>query len=423
MNAKQPTRRIPRQAPLVAGILVTVGLAGCTSPRRDSGHPGLLADADWPPRITAGLEQLAANTPYVLGPGQFEPGQRGEPQPRPESDERPAWITRSALYGRGIVLELKYAKRAELPELSDDTELAFVSFSPVTRCGGRVDSQRVRVPEKLTWDDLRTSVHWHLYEPQEGAARGLIVHLGGSKYVRRALLADGWVVLSASNTGRCLQRRANPISFEIERGEKLKQAATQIATVFDDELADWPYSLEAVLQYLADHRPDVRQTPAAIMGFSIGALALPAVVARLPDDFGAAVLVAGGANLLEISHRTSKPDSGIVLRWVGDPPRQEDWQELYAAYVEHARLDPYHTAAALTSMPVLIYHGHYDQVVPAATGEMLFARLGEAQRYAFPVGHRQMLRLVMLVQAGRIAEWTQAALATPPRAGEKALPR
>ncbi len=408
MNAQRSTRHAVTQALLVGAILVTVALAGCTSPRRDSGRPSLLAETDWPPRITTGLEQLAANVPTVLLP---------EPDAEPGARVR---IVHSAAYKLGLVLELDSAEAESRPSSARETELVFVSFSPLARGEERPGDRPARVPGEITLGDLRAGVHWHLYEPKDGLPRGLVVHLGGNKYVRRALLADGWVVLSASNTGRCLQRRADPVLFEIERGEQLKQATAQIAAVFDDELADWPYSLEALLQYLADHRPDVRQTPAAIMGFSIGAIALPACVARLPDDFGAAVLVAGGANLLEISHRTSKPDSGIELRWMGAPPRQEDWQELYAAYLEQAKLDPYHTAAALTGMPVLIYHGHYDQVVPAGTGEMLLARIGAAQRHAFPVGHGHLLRVVMRLQAGHIAEWTQAVLAAPPRVGEQA---
>ena len=408
MKAQRSTRHVVPQALLVGTILVTAGLAGCTSPLRDPGRPSLLADADWPPRITAGLEQLAANIPTVLLPEQdSETGS-------------PVRIVRSAAHKLGLVLELDDADAEGPLGSAHETELVFVSFSLLALDEERPEQRPARLPDEITLGDLRAGVHWHLYEPKDGLIRGLVVHLGGNKYVRRALLADGWAVLSASNTGRCLHRRANPVSFEIERGEKLKQATAQIAAVFDDELADWPYSLEAVLGYLARHRPDVRQTPAAIMGFSIGAIALPAVVARLPDDFGAAVLVAGGANLLEISHRTSKPDSGIELRWVGAPPRQEDWQELYAAYLEQAKLDPYHTAAALTGMPVLIYHGHYDQVVPAGTGEMLLARIGAAQRHAFPVGHGHLLRVVMRLQAGHIVEWTQAVLAAPPRVGEQA---
>ena len=277
MKAQRSTRHVVPQALLVGTILVTAGLAGCTSPLRDSGRPSLLVDADWPPRITTGLEQLAANVPTLLLPEQdSETGS-------------PVRIVRSAAYKLGLVLELDDADAEGQLSSAHETELVFVSFSPLALDERRPQQRPARLPGEITLGDLRAGVHWHLYEPKDGLIRGLVVHLGGNKYVRRALLADGWAVLSASNTGRCLHRRANPVSFEIERGEKLKQATAQIAAVFDDELADWPYSLEAVLGYLARHRPDVRQTPAAIMGFSIGAIALPAVVARLPDDFGAAV--------------------------------------------------------------------------------------------------------------------------------------
>jgi len=148
----------------------------------------------------------------------------------------------------------------------------------------------------------------------------------------------------------------------------------------------------------------------AVMGFSIGALGLPAVVARLPERFQAAVVVAGGANLLRISQCTSKADSGIRLNWVGAKPTREDWQRLYVAYLERSKLDPYHTAAALADMPVLVYHAHFDRVVPAATGALLHARLGKPRRFAYPLGHRHLLRVAIRLEADRIARWTETAL-------------
>ena len=402
MDQEPSTRRAVLQALLIGGVLVTTGASGCTSRSRGSGSPGLLADADWPARITAGLEQLAANVPPVL-------------PSRPDTETAPpARVVRSEACGLGMVLELELDDPSSEASSGSarETELVFLSFTPLERD----TATPARLPKTITVGDLQAGVHWHLYEPENHPARGLIVHLGGNKYVRRALLERGWAVLNASTSGRHAERRADPVSFEIEPGERLDEAAAQIAVLFDDELADWPYSLEAVLQYLARHRPDVRQAPTAVMGFSIGAIALPAVVARMPDRFEAAVLVAGGANLLEVSHRTDKPDSGINLNWVNAQPRDEDWQTLYAAYLAHARLDPYHTAAALTGMPSLIYHGSFDRVVPASTGELLFARLGEAQRHVFPVGHQHLLRVVMRLQAEQIARWTEAALTASPEA-------
>lgn len=391
---------------LVGGLIAVAFSNGCATQARRGGSASLVAEADWPPRITVGLERLAADVPDVLL------------SEREEESGTPIRVVRCVAYGLGIVLELDSDKPDESVGSTRETELVFISFSPLTRAGERLDRRRTRLPKRITFDDPRAGVPWHLYEPKDGSARGLIVHLGGNKYVGRALLKRGWAVLSASSTGRFLQRRQDPITFEIERGEHLIETAGQIALVFDDELADWPYSLEAVLQYLAEHRTDIPQTPTAVMGFSIGAIALPAVAARMPDRFQAAVLVAGGANLLEIARRTHKPDIGIKLEWVGDEPRPEDWRQLYAAYLEQVRLDPYHTVAALTEMPVLMYHAAYDQVVPGAMGELLFARMGDVERLVFPVGHKHLLRVVMRLQAERIVEWTETALSEPPRTSE-----
>jgi pimeloyl-ACP methyl ester carboxylesterase len=403
MSRKGLTRHLLPHVLLIGGILTAGGLSGCASPPCGSGFPSPLADADWPERVTTGLDQLAASVPSVLPSG-------------PDAETAPpVHVVRSETNGLGIVLQLDEPSPRPSSDARRETELVFVSFSPLARDG----ATPTRLPTTITIDDLHAGVYWHLYEPDNPPARGLVVHLGGNKYVRRALLERGWAVLDASGTGRNGRRRANPVSFEIEPGAKLDEAATRIAALFDDELADWPYSLEAVLQYLARHRPDLRQAPMACMGFSIGALALPAVVARMPDRFSAAVLVAGGANLLEISHRTDKPDSGIALNWVNTQPRSEDWQALYESYLAHAKLDPYHAAVALIGIPLLVYHGCFDRVVPASTGELLFTRLNEAQRHVYPVGHQHLLRIVMRLQAEQIARWMEAAISASPAVRDK----
>lgn len=398
-------KRLTRPAVLPAlliGVFLTAAQYGCKSVGRSSDSAGLLAHTDWPARITAGLERLAATVPPVLRSG-ADAGTASSVR-----------VIHSERRGLGIVLELEETDAEISADSPRETELAFVSFSPLDREARSPDRRQTDLPHRITPADLHAGVRWHLYEPADGAACGLVAHLGGNKYVRRALLERGWAVLDAASTGRYVQRRANPVSFEISPGAKLEQAAAQIAALFDDELADWAYSLQAVLQYLAEHRPDLPQAPAAIMGFSIGAIALPAVVARMPERFEAAVLVAGGANLLEISHRTSKTDSGIELNWVAGQPSEADWRMLYQAYLDRARLDPYHTAAALANMPVLVYHGGFDRVVPAAAGELLFTRLGQAQRRVFPVGHGHLLRFVMRLQAGQVARWMEAALEAAP---------
>jgi predicted esterase len=382
-------------------LLALAGLGGCVSRSPGPGSPGALAEADWPARITTGLDRLVAGVPSALR------------VPQDAGTASLVHVSRSESCGLGIVLELANPASEPSADSVPGLEFVFLSFSPLAADAEPGD----QLPRAITGDDLRAGVHWHLYEPDDQAPRGLIVHLGGNKYVRRVLLRRGWAVLNAPSTGRHVLRRANPIPFEVEPGERLDQAAVQIAALFDDELADWPYSLEAVLQYLAKHHPGVPQKPTAVMGFSIGAIALPAVVARMPDRFEAVVLVAGGANLLEISCRTSKTDSGIDVTWPERQPRVQDWETLYAAYLARAKLDPYHSAAALSGMPLLIYHAGFDRVVPASTGELLFARAGAAERHVFPVGHKHLLRIVMRLQAEQIVRWTEAALAAAQDAG------
>lgn len=395
---------------------------GCAAQVRDERATGVIADADWPPRLTAGLTNLAAATPDVLVPEPSAALANGERQDGSSGAENAVRIVRRAVCGCGVVLELEPVASDDSAGSDAETELAFVSFSPMAHAAGEARAQRAGLPDRITWDDVQAGVAWKLYEPRTSSARGLIVHLGGNKYVRRALLKSGYAVLHSSGTGRYLQRRAfNPV-FRIEPRTDLARPAGELARVFDDELADWPYSLEAVLEYLARYRPEITQQPAAAMGFSIGALGLPAVVARMPGRFQAAVFVAGGANLFEIARLSRKEHRGIVLEWSGADPTPDDWRQLSAAYLAQVKLDPYQAAAALRNVPVAMYHAQLDRVVPAATGETLYARLGKPERSVFPVGHGQLLRIVMRLQAGAIVEWVDAALHEAPAPSTRTAP-
>lgn len=378
-----------RAGAMVIGMLAFGGVV--------RGRPPASQRIVWPERRTRGLDDLARRVPATL---RLTVGGKG--------DVAEVGVRRCEPAGLGLVLDLGFPAGGAKSH-RETTHLLFVSFpaSASDRAGTRGESGAV--PQVLSPADVRLGVRWTLYEPR-GRARGLVVHLGGNRYVRRALLKAGWVVLSSDGTGRYFARRKKPQVFSLASGDEVPEVARRIAGVIDDELADWPYSLEAVLAYLGRHRPDVPQAPAAIMGFSIGALGLPAVVARMPERFGAAVIVAGGADLLRISVTSHKHNPGIVLRHRGRPLDQSLWTALDRAYLRHAALDPYTAAAALHDMPVLVVSGHFDQVVPAATGALLWTRLGKPERLAYPVGHRQLLRTIMRFQTQRLVDWTQAAL-------------
>lgn len=390
-----------RRAGLLLAAVASCALfvPGCVTPT-GSAQAAPPAQIHWPARITAGLAELAARTPGVIELADAGPtvGRKGD-SARPRETLR---ITRRTVCGCGIVLAVERLSTSARAAGEQPDEFVFVSFP-----AGEAESTDVTLPARISADDIRRGVRWQLYEPRRRPARGLVVHLGGNKYVRNALLRHGWAVLHSPAPGRFLLRRQQPQVLTITPQTDLETLAARIAAAFDDELADWPYALEAVLSAVAEARPDLPQRPLVLMGFSIGALGLPAVAARLATRCDAAVVVAGGANLLEISQRTSKAERGLELRWPPGRPTAEDWQRLLSAYLAHSTLDPYHTAPAAAALPLLVYQGYFDQVVPTANGELLYARLGRPRRIVYPFGHRQLLRWAMRLEAGRIVEWVE----------------
>lgn len=275
------------------------------------------------------------------------------------------------------------------------------------------DDQLAESAARLTDDDLRRGVLWRLYEPAR-AARGLAVELGGNRFVRAALLKRGWAVLSSSAPGRYRARYAGETPQHLAFDSATTSVGNSLAARFDDELADWAYSLEAVLAELNEVRPEIPQRPLAMLGFSVGALGLPACAARLGDGVDAAVLVAGGADLFEIARTTAKEQ--MRLQWPDDlnssGAGRSDREplavaQMHEAYRAAAQLDPLRTAAALRGTPVLVVHATFDVVVPAKMGDELHRLLGEPPRTVLPLGHRWLLRWGMRLYAGRVARWVE----------------
>ncbi len=400
MSDRRPMLR-PRVTPPRGALSLVVAMFAVSGTA--SGPTAAAQPIGWPARLTRGLDRLAQRVPPVLRINNA--GGANDPEVLRVRRCEPA--------GLGLVLEIEPPEaqaHAKAKSPAATMHLLFVSFPAAqTAHGGAEPGGAPTVPDRLTPRDVRLGVRWTLYEPA-GSPRGLIVHLGGNRYVRQALRKAGWAVLSSDGTGRYFARRRDPQVFSLAGETEVPEVARRIAAIIDDELADWPYSLEAVLAYLGRHRPDLPQQPAGIMGFSVGALGLPAVVRRMPEHFGAAVIVAGGADLLRISATSHKRNPGIVLRKDGGPLPAALWAALDRAYLRHAALDPYNAAAALHGKPTLVVCGRFDQVVPAATGDLLYGRLGRPERLVYPVGHRQLLRTIMRFQAQRLADWTQTAL-------------
>ena len=352
---------------------------------------------DWPPRLTDGLSALAAST---VG-AEFQHVERGE-------TDRVFRVRKAQAIANGLILEFESGAEPPPDGASERIELAFLSFVPRAEDEERAVRTYDGLPDRLDVADVAAGTFWTLDVPGgDGGGAGTALLLGGNKYVHEELLHRGWIVVSTSGPGRYFERREHPLAVRIDGLEEIDAAAERIAGALDDEMAEWAYAAEAVLEYFEDTQASSSRRPRAILGFSIGALALPSAVARQPERFNAAVLVAGGVDLFEISRLTLKEDRGLEIEWEGGAPSAEEWARLDEAYLLRTRLDPYRTAPGLSGIPVLLYHAAFDMVVPARQGDLLRDRCPTAERIVLPTGHKQILRGVMQLRAGSIVDWIE----------------
>jgi pimeloyl-ACP methyl ester carboxylesterase len=240
--------------------------------------------------------------------------------------------------------------------------------------------------------------------------RGLVLFFNGvlsSDYERplvRTLESRGWAVVTIGTVTSVRRGAAGPI-----RVASSADAAREIAAAMDDALAETAYAAEAVVEYLATHRPDVPQRPLILVGCSIGACAVPVVAARLGDSVDAAILVGGGANMLDVALRSDATNLGIEVDWGSSSASIERNTDLLVEYLRASRLDPYHTAAYLAGKPVLCVHAVFDAIVPAAAGRLLYARLGSPDRLRFNGGGAAMMAMMDDI-APQIATWLDRAM-------------
>lgn len=250
-----------------------------------------------------------------------------------------------------------------------------------------------------------------LYDPAPNAEpRGVIVLLPGMfgtpepviHTTIRRLRGGGWSVLRMlSHPGRFTQKS----SFEIDPSA-LEAAGADIASVFNQRAAEVAYSVDAAIDHTHTLRPELANQRHVLLGMSGGAMALPTVHARSPQRYDAAVLIAGGANFLRInmlSNYASWIDS-VELSWTEGAPARAERERLLEQYLRHATLDAYHTAPLLEGKPVLVFHAARDKAVPAITGEQLWRRLGEPERWVFPVGH-ELIFGALPFQLDRMLTW------------------
>lgn len=295
------------------------------------------------------------------------------------------------------------ALRARMHDRTGGARLLSTSAPAAARASGRVEDFRsegvsIALPREDAW-------------PGAPRPRGLVLFFDGvltSDYERplvRTLESRGWAVVTISTV--TAMRRGGPV--RVASSADVVPAAREIAADIDDALAETAYAAEAVVEYLATHRPDVPQRPLILAGCSIGACAVPVAAARLGDSVDAAILVGGGANMLDVALRSDATNLGVQVDWGGGAASIERNTDLLVEYLRASRLDPYHTAPYLAARPVLCVHAVFDAIVPAAAGRLLYARLNNPDRIRFNGGGTALMSMMDDV-APQIATWLDRAM-------------
>jgi hypothetical protein len=211
--------------------------------------------------------------------------------------------------------------------------------------------------------------------------------------------------------------RNPPVRLAVEAD--VEPVARMLSWLVDRTLANNALACEAILDTVHTVHPATQDLPVVVVGFSAGSLSTPAVVAKLRDRVSAAVLVGSAANLVEVGARSTFFDGGLGLESrplrPGEPKSRVDRpnkppddlvRKLGAKYLEYSRLDPYHTAAAMRGMPVLMVQALWDTWVPSDLGDLLYERLWKPDRLVHTGGHG-MLFYFLPGQAGWIIDWVE----------------
>ena len=149
----------------------------------------------------------------------------------------------------------------------------------------------------------------------------------------------------------------------------------------------------------------------------------PAVAARLGERVKAMILVGSGANLMEVSQKSTFFDGGVRLQYLPtekmrtkeeeETRRSALKAEFIAEYAKATRLDSLVVASHLRTIPTLMLHGVADEIVPAKDGDELWQLLGKPERWEFSLGH-QALFWRLSSQRIALADWLDTTLPAQP---------
>ncbi len=323
--------------------------------------------------------------------------------PNPKEDESAPGSTK----GTG-----KHPK-SDLPDLA----FKYVSATPISELSDSAESDEDYVELQRTWFTYR--------DPNKDASStdpvGIIILLPGL-FGTPDPIVDALETYWRHRGYGVLRMRSQPSRFtehtriEVRPGQE-HTAAILAATINDDRVAEGAYAVKAALDHLLESRPDLESKPTILVGMSGGAMMLPTVYAYAPDRYRAAVLIAGGADFLTIAIESNYKDwiDAIVFDFKPDTdeprfgvdmgePTKEQLATLSQVYIQHSKLDAYHTATEMTGIPVLMLHASFDKAVPASTGELLYRQLGQPERWTYPLSH-ELIFAGLPTQVARIDKW------------------
>lgn len=261
--------------------------------------------------------------------------------------------------------------------------------------------------------ELRLERTWFaFYDAPAGVrAKGVVVFLPGllgtppgtiEQFVR-AVNSQGWAVLRMlAQPSRFLER----IDFEIDPRQDLSGPGRLIADAFDHRIGECAFAVEAVMKHVSSMRPTLGALPRVAVGFSGGAITLPAVVARESGAYAGAAIIAGGADFFLITVQSSYTPmlNAVKYRWRDRAPSAGEVLALDREYLRASKLDPYNACAVLVGRPVLIIQGGVDSAVPSHAGDLLWERLGRPERMVVPLTH-ELLFAKLPSEFSRIEQW------------------
>ena len=240
---------------------------------------------------------------------------------------------------------------------------------------------------------------WNTGSPPKGLAY-ILCGLGGmqhsSKILGRELLQDGWAVVY-------LYTVLNVPEYKMEVQLAGNNPAESAIEIFESKYCQVITATKAIRKRMETQLPDLARAPLVLVGISAGALNTPALYTELQGEVDAVVLVAGGANLLEITQ------DGVFTNWKftdnnGKRFSKDSLEAMNELYLATPSRDPYFLAQELPHDATLIIHAKWDEVVPAENGDLLWERAGKPERWIYPSGHLGLF-MTFGSHAPAIADW------------------